>query len=475
MGFYNPITYFIKSFIRLFTRKFFWVILILICVFLGFIIFSSEKVLAVDNIGVFGNYYGNFLGGMNITIDDVDLLIQAHKGNYDSFIIRQWGNSSNWYLRGIFYNYSYSGKAYQMYFNNNTHVLSTQNYGTPLNSSDCSHWFTITNDGVFTFDNSIDSIGGYHEFGVVDLSDRGFYTNRPIYQSSTQLNNVLYGNIDTTIQDLSPTVIPYFITTDEELETFDFDYLQINGGTTLNSYYFEPLDVVYNADYLLQYRYKGVVTDIDVRPYLTVNNDQTWQINIPYNVLTNYVVVRNGEDFSYRFRYTLQYQTGYDMLKEGIYDLSSQQQQDINEDSYKYVQGEILDQQKETNQKLDDLNNSITNDDVDDVSSEFGDFANDFGAEDNTGIEQIFQKLYDAFCSDEIQDVVITIPFVNKTFTISTDTISSNFPQAIKSIVGVFVWGVIGLWVLKDIRSSINKIAEGSPEDVGSDVKKEVL
>ena len=163
------------------------------------------------------------------------------------------------------------------------------------------------------------------------------------------------------------------------------------------------------------------------------------------------------------------------MLKGGTYDLTSQQQQDINEDSDKYVQGEILDQQKETNNKLDDLNNNITSDDVDDVSSEFGDFSNDFGAEDNTGIEQIFQKLYDAFCSDEIQDVVITIPFVNKTFTISTSTISSNFPQAVKNIVGVFVWGVIGLWVLKDIRSSINKIAEGSPEDVGSDVKKEVL
>lgn len=83
--------------------------------------------------------------------------------------------------------------------------------------------------------------------------------------------------------------------------------------------------------------------------------------------------------------------------------------------------------------------------------------------------------LYDAFCTNEVQDLTFTIPFTNKQVTINSSNISDNFPEEIKNIVGVFVWGVVGLWVLKDIRSIIDKISEGSPEDVGSDVKKEVL
>lgn len=98
-----------------------------------------------------------------------------------------------------------------------------------------------------------------------------------------------------------------------------------------------------------------------------------------------------------------------------------------------------------------------------------------FDAEDNTGIDRLFQMLYDAFCTNEIEDLTFTIPFTNKQVVIGTNNISDNYPPAVKNIVGVFVWGVVGLYVLKDIRSIIDKISEGSPEDVGSDVKKEVL
>lgn len=43
MAYFNPFVYFIKSFIRLFTRKFFWVLLIFILMFLGFIVFSNTS------------------------------------------------------------------------------------------------------------------------------------------------------------------------------------------------------------------------------------------------------------------------------------------------------------------------------------------------------------------------------------------------------------------------------------------------
>lgn len=92
---------------------------------------------------------------------------------------------------------------------------------------------------------------------------------------------------------------------------------------------------------------------------------------------------------------------------------------------------------------------------------------------DNTGLDGAFNILYNAFCNDSVKAFTVTIPFVNETFTINTNTF--NFPEPLRNIISVMVWGMISLWVIKDIRNMVNKMSEGSPEDVGSDVKKEVL
>lgn len=127
------------------------------------------------------------------------------------------------------------------------------------------------------------------------------------------------------------------------------------------------------------------------------------------------------------------------------------------------------------NSGITDINSSINNDNVDDMTSTFSGLSDGFSVNDPTGLDSVFAKLYNAFCTDNVINLTFTIPFVNKQVTISSANVSNYFPQALKSIVSVFVWGMIGLWVLKDIRSMIDRMSEGSPEDVGSDVKKEVL
>lgn len=127
------------------------------------------------------------------------------------------------------------------------------------------------------------------------------------------------------------------------------------------------------------------------------------------------------------------------------------------------------------NNNITNLNNTITDSNVDSSSySDISGLGSDFGITDNTGIEGLFLILYNAFCTDNIQSVTFNIPFVNKSFTIN-NTFSNNYPSGVVSIVHIFVWGVIALFVLRDIRSIINKVAEGNPENVGSDVKKDVL
>ena len=70
MGYFNPITYFIKTFIRFFTRKFFWVLLIVILLFLGFIIFNNNGVFA-ETIGTESDYgyYNGFSSSETISLN----------------------------------------------------------------------------------------------------------------------------------------------------------------------------------------------------------------------------------------------------------------------------------------------------------------------------------------------------------------------------------------------------------------------
>lgn len=474
MDYFNPITYFFKSFIKLFTRKFFWVLLIIICLFLGFILFGNSSVFAMGTYNVDTSNYStetiNYIDKCTESIkkyfDDNDIDFSQ----FDRYMICSWGTSS---ADGII-DFTETGKNFRIVVAKSNLSISTRHDGCFNGTPHYRFYFTTNNTD---FDDVIYASSG---------SEFGSYLH--IYFCNfSQSNLVTKNDNDSFFNGVNGTVIaPYFITTNEELQTFDFDYLQINGGSTKYYSYFEPLDKTYTPDFTLKYVYKGVVTNIDILPeYVAINNTKnTWQINIPYNVLTNKVIVRNGETFYYVFNYSNGYESGYSIKTADLtYDLTTEQEQSINEDSEKQVQGEILQQQQQANEKLDnvdksvqDLNSSLNDSDVDDSNiNDFSGLSNGFDTEDNTGIDKLFQILYDAFCSNEIQDVSLTIPFVNKTFTINTSNVSNNFPEPVKNIVGVFVWGVIGLWVLKDVRSIINKISEGSPENVGSDVKKEVL
>lgn len=439
MGFFNPISYFIKSFIRIFTRKFFWIILICVCLFLGFILFNNSGVFgATETFDLSFTYKGININLTNIPHISDNFTIQRFYDGYNNLYILNFYSTDASYIK-----LNSSGNYFSIFDNNNISLSCIATYKAP-----------ISNPSTWT-------VRGTFSGGDTTYWNQMCYNTVPAYF----YDGSLYRDADPSPFEVQP----YFITTDTELQTFDFDYLQINGGTT--KYHLED-----NTDALLRldYLYKGVQYTINLDNYITVNGDNTWQVNIPYNVLTNNIMVRNGESFKYTFVYFGD--ETYILNKELTYDLTSEQETQINEDSNKQLQSDIYNSSQETNNKLDNVQNSINDSNVDDSNvDDFSSLGDGFDAEDNTGIDELFQMLYDAFCSNEIEDLTFTIPFVNKQVTINASNISNNFPDAIKNIVGVFVWGMVGLWVIKDIRSIIDKISEGSPEDVGSDVKKEVL
>lgn len=92
------------------------------------------------------------------------------------------------------------------------------------------------------------------------------------------------------------------------------------------------------------------------------------------------------------------------------------------------------------------------------------------------GFDNIFQQFYDTFTTGSAQDVVITIPFTNKSFTINANTVYGGANLGfIRTLIEAFWYFVISYFIVKDIGKKINKIKSGDIEHVQEDNIKEDL
>lgn len=95
-----------------------------------------------------------------------------------------------------------------------------------------------------------------------------------------------------------------------------------------------------------------------------------------------------------------------------------------------------------------------------------------------SGFSNIFSTLYNAFTSDNSQDVVVPVPFTGKSFTISKSSIYGGFTQLtwVENLSSAFWYFIICLFIVKDISKRINKIKSGDIEHVvDTNVKEDLL
>lgn len=128
-----------------------------------------------------------------------------------------------------------------------------------------------------------------------------------------------------------------------------------------------------------------------------------------------------------------------------------------------------------TNQKLDDVNNNITNDNINaDSSSLPSDNTEDITGD---GFDNIFTQLYNTFTKGGAKDLVIQIPFTNKSFIINVQNVYAGANLGfIQTLIEMFWYFVISYFIVKDIANKINKIKSGNIEDVQQDnIKEDML
>lgn len=170
-----------------------------------------------------------------------------------------------------------------------------------------------------------------------------------------------------------------------------------------------------------------------------------------------------------------------DVTQDYINELNQQTATTSDEDNNKELQDKIDNQTNAINnqtQSIDNINNSITDSSVDSSSIDL--------PTDNTvdptqsGVDNIFQTIYNSFTSGTAQDIVFPIPFTNKSITLQANYIynmlQSNGASWIITIIQAFWWYLISRFIITDIMKKIRKIKQGNFDNIqNSNIKEDML
>lgn len=132
----------------------------------------------------------------------------------------------------------------------------------------------------------------------------------------------------------------------------------------------------------------------------------------------------------------------------------------------------------EISNSADKINDNINNNDVSDVDT--SGITNSDTTVDITkdGFNSIFNTLQTYFTSNNGGSLTLTVPFVNKSITISKATVFGNFKQlsTIENFASLVWYFVISLYIVKSIQRMINKIKSGNLEEVvDNNIKADIL
>lgn len=141
------------------------------------------------------------------------------------------------------------------------------------------------------------------------------------------------------------------------------------------------------------------------------------------------------------------------------------------------VSGIISAIEKQT-EATDKLTNSVTDSTITSTSD---DLPNDNTTDiTDGGFTTVFNSIRDTFKSKTGKSVELVIPFVNKKFSISKQTVYGNLSTEVMNYLQTFVNSVwyfsISLFILKDISNKIKKIKTGDIENLENDnIKEDIL
>ena len=341
-------------------------------------------------------------------------------------------------------------------------------------------------EGNWSSYNNVNNVGWYSVYSTkVGILESGGSTNNVSGLAVQNINGIYnifikaikthYDFVDSDGNVIIPATnplqtSPFIENQSTTIENWSFDYLNIDSGSVGYVYYDDLLDITSYADLNLKYTYDGITySQIIPSGFLGDWSDSNFTLSIPKTWLLSNVNIQNGKTVDFYLEVKKQ-NVSDNIYYLGTYTLSltSAEQEQIQQASDKALQGEILQSQQETNNKLDTLDNTINNSNVDFSGSDLpSDSTQDITAD---GVNGIFTSIYNAFCVGNAQDIVFPIPFTNKNITINANYVSQSLTNAnatfIITIIQAFWWYLISRFIIKDVMDKINKIKGGNIENI---------
>lgn len=188
--------------------------------------------------------------------------------------------------------------------------------------------------------------------------------------------------------------------------------------------------------------------------YKTYNNDGTWQYNYFDN---NYIFTISSN-----------------VTQDYINQLNQQTATTTDEENQQNMEDAINNQ----TQSIDNINNTINDSNVDNSSVNL--------PTDNTqditqsGVDNIFQTIFNSFTSGTAQDIVFPIPFTNKSIILQPNYVYNmlynNNATWVITIIQAFWWYLISRFIISDIMNKIRKIKQGNFDNIqNSNIKEDML
>lgn len=211
---------------------------------------------------------------------------------------------------------------------------------------------------------------------------------------------------------------------------------------------------------------------------------------IPWDFFKSYLKI--GNQYNYILAYDIQGERITDNLyatyggltpEDAIKNSLDQQTNIMNQQTNIMLQqiekmGDLITGQQETTDAINDLNDTMTDSTITSTASDLPSV--NVTDPSQTGIDNIFQSIYNAFCTGQAQDIVFPIPFTNKNITLSPyyvrDMLTNNGATWVYTLIQAF-WGyLIGRYIVKDISKKITKIKGGNIENIENEnIKEEML
>lgn len=431
MGFYS-IYKIIKDMIRtLFGNKFLKLFIIVILIFSIILFTNSKSVFAVTPVTLTYNQETH-----NFTLNNTDYKVNDSVFTMPYLLFYEDPRPNQYWIRIVassqpFYFTQISNGQYRIscdtltdiyysnfyyipnnYFNSvNTTPLSSYYYYT-LNNETLSNDFYISQDNIF-----------YLNFNIYDYNNR----ENTLFSSNeiVTYNPPTLGNTSTELENLSFT--NFIINANDYTEE-----IEQNDGTLYMLFYNRSLSNSQTTDGLYPIKEKGFTKG---SIYTDVENSTSDNMVFTFPIFKSGVFFNIGSTYEIRFAkkyYNTEWNTDFyeffdnsytftissNVTQDYINQINQQTATSTDEDDTQELQNSINQQ----TQSIDNINNSITDSSVDSSSIDL--------PTDNTqnitqsGVDNIFQTIYNGFTSGTPQNIVFPLPYSSNNITIQPNYIT---------------------------------------------------